>query len=177
MTVPAVRNHIFGLLVENHAGVLAKIAGLIAAKGYNIESLTVGPTHDETLSHITIVVRGDEWVVEQAFKQLNRLIDVIKVTDLTDEDVVERELLLVRVAAGADLRADVARVAEIFRAGIVDVSASTLTLELTGRSGKLDAFMELLAPYGIQKLYRTGTLAMPRAPKSAARHERRPRTA
>ena len=163
------RRHIIGLLVENHSGVLARITGLIAAKGYNIESLSVGTTADEAVSRITIVVHGDAWVIEQACKQLDRLIDVISVEDLTEADHIERELVLVRVETEPASRAEVARIAEIFRANVVDVTPHTFTLELTGSTDKLEAFIELLWHYPIQELYRTGKVAMARAPKRARR--------
>lgn len=159
------RRHTIGLLVENQSGVLARIAGLIAAKGYNIESLSVGTTHDLSCSRITLVVYGDEWVIEQATKQLDRLIDVIETCDLTDVQRVERELILVRVETEPEDRAEVARVAEIFRANVVDVTPTTFTMELTGGPDKLEAFVELLRPYRISELYRTGKVAMARAPK------------
>ncbi len=171
------RQHTLGLMVENKPGVLARIAGLIAAKGYNIESLSVGQTNDPTVSHMTIVVRGDEWVIEQACKQLNRLIDVIKVLDLTDEERVERELILVRVASRPEERGEIFRIAEIFRASVVDVTPSTFTLELTGAPGKIDAFVELLRPYQVRSFYRTGKVAMRRAPKSESKPAAREREA
>jgi acetolactate synthase-1/3 small subunit len=166
-----VRLHTLGLLVENKPGVLARIAGLIAAKGYNIESLSVAQTNDPTTSHMTLVVRGDEWVIEQAAKQLNRLIDIIKVQDLTDEEKVERELVLVRVASKPEERGEVFRIVEIFRASVVDVTPGTFTIELTGAPGKVDAFIELLRPYQVKALYRTGKVAMRRASKMDGKRE------
>lgn len=160
------KRHIIGMLVENKTGVLARIAGLIASKGYNIESLSVGETLDPTVSRMTIVVRGDDWVIEQAVKQLNRLIDVVKVSELTDEDIVERELILIRVNAEPAFRAEVLRIADIFRAKVVDVTPMTYTLELTGDEDKLDAFTELLKPYGIQEVVRTGKVVMLRGSKA-----------
>lgn len=165
MKAEETRAHTVGLLVENRPGVLAKIAGLIAAKGYNIESLSVGATHDRSMSRITLLVRGTTWVIEQAIKQLERLIDVIEVVDLTTEDRIERELILVRVSAEADDRAEIFRIASIFKAGVVDVTPHTFTLEVTTRPEKVKAFIELLMPYGIQTLFRTGRIAMRRAPK------------
>ncbi len=162
----AKKRHVIAMLVENRTGVLARIAGLIAAKGYNIESLSVGETLDQTVSRMTLVVRGDDWVIEQAVKQLNRLIDVIKVSDLTDEDIVERELILMRVNAEPAIRAEVLRIADIFRAKVVDVTPMTYTLELTGDEDKLDAFIELLKPYGIQEFVRTGKVVMVRGSKA-----------
>lgn len=157
--------HIITLLVENHAGVLARVAALIAAKGYNIDSLTVGETMDPSISRMTLVVRGDDSVVEQAVKQLNRLIDVIRVTDLTGEEFVERELVLVKVKAKPEAKAEVLRIADIFRAKVVDVAPLSYMLELTGAEDKLNAFIELLKPYGIQEFARTGMTVMTRGSK------------
>lgn len=158
--------HIITLLVENHAGVLARVAALIAAKGYNIDSLTVGETIDPSISRMTLVVRGDDSVVEQAVKQLNRLIDVIRVTDLTGEEFVERELVLVKVKAKPEAKAEILRIADIFRAKVVDVAPFSYMLELTGAEDKLNAFSELLRPYGIQEFARTGMTVMTRGSKT-----------
>lgn len=157
--------HIITLLVENHAGVLARVAALIAAKGYNIDSLTVGETMDPSISRMTLVVRGDDSVVEQAVKQLNRLIDVIRVTDLTGEEFVERELVLMKVKAKPEAKAEILRIADIFRAKVVDVAPLSYMLELTGAEDKLNAFIELLRPYGIQEFARTGMTVMTRGSK------------
>ncbi|MFQ5882675.1 MAG: acetolactate synthase small subunit [Candidatus Methylomirabilales bacterium] len=163
------RRHILTLLVENRIGVLARIAGLIAAKGYNIDSVSVGETMDNSVSRITLVVHGDEWVMEQVVKQLNRLIDVIKVVDLTEEDFVEREMILVRVNAEASNRAEILRIADIFRAKIVDVTHRTYTLEASGDEDKIRALLELLRPFGIQEFVRTGRIAIARAGKTLPR--------
>lgn len=157
--------HIITLLVENRAGVLARVAALIAAKGYNIDSLTVGETMDPSSSRMTLVVRGDDSVVEQAVKQLNRLIDIIRVTDLTGEEFVERELVLVKVKAKQEAKAEILRIADIFRAKVVDVAPFSYMLELTGAEDKLTAFVELLRPYGIQEFARTGMTVMTRGTK------------
>ena len=157
--------HIITLLVENRAGVLARIAALIAAKGYNIDSLTVGETMDPSISRMSLVVRGDDSVVEQAVKQLNRLIDVIRVTDLTGEEFVERELVLVKVKAKSEAKAEILRIADIFRAKVVDVAPFSYMVELTGAEDKLNAFIELLRPYGIQEFARTGMTVMTRGSK------------
>ena len=157
--------HIITLLVENRAGVLARIAALIAAKGYNIDSLTVGETMDPSISRMSLVVRGDDSVVEQAVKQLNRLIDVIRVTDLTGEEFVERELVLVKVKAKSEAKAEILQIADIFRAKVVDVAPFSYMLELTGAEDKLNAFIELLRPYGIQEFARTGMTVMTRGSK------------
>jgi acetolactate synthase I/III small subunit len=155
--------------VENKFGVLSRVAGLFSARGYNIESLSVGETLDASVSRMTIVVHGDEFVIEQVMKQLHKLIDVIKVSDLTDDDHVERELVLVRVNAEPQHRAEVLRTADIFRAKVVDVTPQSFTLEATGDVAKLEAFLELLRPMGIQELVRTGQVAIARGPKTRSR--------
>ncbi len=165
------RKHILSILVENRQGVLAKIASMIAAKGYNIDSLSVAETLDPTVSRMTIGVHGDEWVIEQAVKQFHRLIDVIKVTDLTDEEHIGREMVFVRVNAEPANRAEILRINEIFRGRIVDVTPASYTLELTGEEKKIGAVLELLQPFGIQEIVRSGTLAIPRGSKSAAKGE------
>ena len=157
--------YVLSLDVENKSGVLTRITGLIAARGYNIESLIVAETLDETVSHITLAVRGDEWVIEQAVKQLNRLIDVIQVRDLTNMDTVDRELLMLQVEAKPESRAELLRMADIFRARVVDIAPTAFTFEVTGDPGKLDAFVELFRPYGIQRFMPSGQMAMRRAPK------------
>jgi len=160
------RKHTISVLVENRFGVLSRVAGLFSARGYNIESLSVGETLDPTVSRMTLVVRGDEFVIEQVTKQLHKLIDVIKVNDLTDEAHVERELVLMRVNAEPQHRAEVLRTADIFRARVVDVTPLSFTLEVTGDEEKIEAMIELLRPVGIQELVRTGKVAISRAPKT-----------
>jgi acetolactate synthase-1/3 small subunit len=169
----APRKHTIAVLVENRFGVLSRVAGLFSARGYNIESLSVGETLDPTVSRMTLVVYGDEFVIEQVMKQLHKLIDVIKVTDLTDEDHVERELMLIRVNAEPQHRAEILRVADIFRAKVVDVTPLSFTLEATGDEEKLEALVELLRPMGIQELVRTGKVAIARGPKTRRRTEPR----
>jgi acetolactate synthase I/III small subunit len=163
------RQHTIAALVENRFGVLSRVAGLFSARGYNIESLSVGETLDPTVSRMTLVVHGDEFVIEQVTKQLHKLIDVIKVTNLTDEDHVQRELMLVRVNAEPQHRAEILRTADIFRAKVVDVTPLSFTLEATGDDEKLEALIELLRPMGIQELVRTGKVAITRGPKARAR--------
>ena len=163
------RKHTIAIQVENKFGVLSRVAGLFSARGYNIESLSVGETLDSTVSRMTIVVRGDEFVIEQVMKQLHKLIDVIKVTDLTDESHVERELVLIRVNAEPQHRAEIMRTADIFRAKIVDVTPQSFTIEATGDEGKLEALIELLRPMGIQELVRTGKVAIARGAKTRAK--------
>jgi acetolactate synthase-1/3 small subunit len=154
------------LLVENQVGVLARIAGLIAAKGYNIDSVSVGETMDASVSRVTLVVHGDDRVMEQVVKQLNRLIEVIKVVDLTEEEFIEREMILVRVNADPPNRAEILRIADIFRAKVVDLTHRTYTLEVTGDEEKIQAVLELLRPFGIKELVRTGLIAIGRATKT-----------
>ncbi len=162
------RQHVVGTLVENHPGVLARIAGMFSARGYNIDSLTVGATEDPTVSRMTIVVRGDDRTLEQVIKQLDRLPVTIEVKDFV-EDFVDRELLLVKVNANSKTRSEIIQIIEVFRARIVDVSHETLTTELTGDQGKLLAFIDLLRPFGIQDLARTGRVAMTRGPNNPAK--------
>ena len=157
------------MLVENRFGVLSRVAGLFSARGYNIESLSVGETLDPTVSRMTLLVRGDEFVIEQCIKQLHKLIDVIKVTDLTEENHVEREMMLVKINAEPAYRAEILRIADIFRAKVVDVTPLTYTLEATGDESKVTAIVELLRPFGIQEVVRTGKVAIARGPKGRAR--------
>lgn len=158
----AVRRHTFAVLVENKFGVLGRITGLFSARGFNIESLSVAETEDPTVSRITLVTEGDEKILEQINKQLNRLIDVIKVTDLSEESHVDRELVLIKVEAEAESRAEVLRLADIFRAKIVDVTPTTYILEVTGDEGKIRALIELLKPHGVKEVVRTGKIAIVR---------------
>ena len=163
------RKHTIAVLVENKFGVLSRVAGLFSARGYNIESLSVGETLDPTVSRMTLVVRGDEFVIEQVMKQLHKLIDVIKVNDLTDDSHVERELVLIRVNAEPQNRAEILRTADIFRAKVIDVTPLSFTLEATGEEGKLEALVELLRPMGLQEIVRTGKVAIARGPKTRVR--------
>jgi len=156
------KRHIISALVYNKPGVLARISTLFAARGYNIDSLAVGETDNPEISRMTIVVRGDEKILEQVEKQLNKLIDVIKVYEFSKIDHVERDLVLIKVNATNKTRAEIIEIAEIFRAKIVDVSHQTLVLEITGDEDKISAFINLLKPYGIKELVRTGVIAMAR---------------
>ena len=158
----AVHRHTFAVLVENQFGVLGRITGLFSARGFNIESLCVAETEDPSVSRITLVTMGDDKVLEQVHKQLNRLIDVIKVTDLSEEPHVDREMVLVKVYAEAETRAEVLRIAEIFRAKVVDVTPKTYVLEVTGDEGKIQAVVDLLKPLGIKEMVRTGKIAIAR---------------
>jgi acetolactate synthase-1/3 small subunit len=148
--------HIISILMENEAGALSRVAGLFSARGYNIESLNVAPTEDETLSRMTIVTRGSDEVIEQIIKQLNKLVDVVKVVDLSEGRHIEREMMLVKVKAEGSWREEMKRMADIFRGRIIDVSDSTYTIELTGNVSKLDAFLEALDPSAILETVRTG---------------------
>ena len=148
--------HIISVLVENEAGALSRIAGLFSARGYNIESLTVAPTEDASMSRMTIVTTGSEDVVEQITKQLNKLIEVVKVVDLSEAEHIERELMLIKVRAGQKEREDMKRMADIFRGRIIDVSDNTYTIELTGDTTKLDAFIQALDQGTIIETVRTG---------------------
>jgi acetolactate synthase-1/3 small subunit len=154
--------HTLSVLVENKPGVLARVSGLFSSRGYNIESLTVGETEDASVSRMTIVVSGEDAVVEQINKQLLKLVDVIRVLDLTGQSFVDRELCLIKVQAASQSRDELFQVVNIFRAKIVDVTAKSLTVETTGVLEKNNAFIELLKPFGILELVRTGAVAMSR---------------
>ncbi|MCT4565693.1 MAG: acetolactate synthase small subunit [Maledivibacter sp.] len=155
--------HVLSVLVENHSGVLSRIAGLFSRRGYNIDSLSVGVTENPNLSRMTITVTGDDYILEQIKKQLNKLIDVIKVIELKPDKSVYRDLVLIKVKADAKDRASINETVNIFRANIIDVSAETLTIELTGDAGKISAFVEVMKPYGIMELVRTGFTGIQRA--------------
>lgn len=157
--------HTITILVENEFGVLTRIAGLFSARGYNIESLNVAPTLDETVSRMTLVTSGDEQVIEQIKKQLNKLIPVIRTEDISHSAHMERELLLVKVRATSSTRAEVLRMTDVFRAKVVDVSDTSYTIEMTGKAGKLEAFLRMLMPLGIIEMSRSGPLGMRRGAK------------
>ena len=148
--------HIISLLMENEAGALSRVAGLFSARAYNIESLTVAPTEDATLSRMTIVTSGSDDVIEQIIKQLNKLVEVVKVLDLNDGRYIERELMLVKVKATGALREEMKRISDIFRGRIIDVADGSYTIELTGSGSKLDAFLEALDKTVILETVRTG---------------------
>ena len=159
--------HTISVLVENEFGVLSRISGLFSGRGFNIESLSVAPTLDASISRMTIVTSGDDRILEQITKQLNKLIDTIKVIDFTgeDEDYVERELALVKVSAEEETRAEVMRIADIFRAKVIDVTPRSYTMEIMGSPEKINAVIELLKPIGIKELVRTGPAVLGRGPK------------
>jgi len=152
-------------LVENKFGVLARISTLFAARGFNIDSLAVGETEDPAISRMTIVVKGDDSILEQVTKQLNKLVDVIKVNDFKDIDYVERGLALVKISVPKSGRAEIFKIAGVFRARIVDVSQGSLTAEVTGGEDKIESFIEAVASYGIKEVCRTGIIAMSRGNK------------
>ena len=154
--------HTISVLVENKFGVLTRVAGLFSGRGYNIDSLNVAPTHDSTASRMSIVTHGDEATVEQIIKQLNKLPDVLKVQDFGEGEFVDRELVLAKVAVDAKSRAEVMQITDIFRAKIVDVQPKSLTIEITGNESKVEKFIELMKPFGLLDLTRTGKAAMPR---------------
>jgi len=154
--------HTISLLVENKFGVLSRISGLFSGRGYNIESLSVGETIDPQISVMTIVTRGDDQIIEQINKQLNKLIDVIKVIDMTEFDHVEREMILMKLEPKQQDRAEVLRLTEIFRGRVIDSSKTTYTVEITGDEKKIAAFVELMKPVGIKEFIRTGKIAIAR---------------
>lgn len=158
--------HIISILIENEAGALSRVAGLFSARGYNIESLTVAPTNDPSLSRMTLVTSGTEEIVEQITKQLNKLIDVVKLQDMTEGIHIEREMMLVKVrAANPQEREEVKRFSDIFRGRIIDVSDETYTIEVTGSGSKLDAFIENLSKIQVLELVRSGIIGIARGEK------------
>lgn len=156
-------SHVLSVLVNDHPGLLYKVSGLFSRRGFNIESLTVGPCEIPERSRMIIVVSGDESTVDQVIRQLDKLIDVIEIERLPRENDVERELILVKVGCTSQARAELLQIAEIFRANIIDVSHTALTLELTGQQDKLAAFVSLLEPFGIIRIVRTGLIALERS--------------
>lgn len=157
---------VISVLVDNEPGVLSRISGLFSGRGFNIESLNVAETLDPTISRMTLVTRGNEQIIEQIIKQLNKLVNVIKVQDLTGTDYVEREMVLIKVSALASTRAEVLRIVDIFRGRVVDVSPKSFTLEITGDEKKIQAVIDLLVPLGIMEIVRTGKVAISRVKKN-----------
>ena len=157
-----VEDHTISALVEDRPGVLARISGLFRRRGFNISNLTVGHSEIPGLSRMTFVVHGDEGVMEQVAKQLYKLIDVVRISDMSSEQMVARELALVKVKASAQNRAEITQLVDIFRANIVDVGPQTLIIEVTGDEEKIDSLVELLRPFGIREMIRTGRVAMTR---------------
>ena len=160
--------HIIALLLENESGALARVVGLFAQRGYNIDSLTVAATEDPTMSRLTMVTRGDDQVIEQITKQLHKLIEVVKLVDLSESAHIERELMMVNVKANGDQREEVKRTADIFRAQIIDVSPTTYTIQVVGTSEKLEAFIEALTGTQILETVRTGVSGISRGEKALA---------
>jgi acetolactate synthase-1/3 small subunit len=154
--------HIISILLDNEAGALSRVAGLFSARGYNIESLTVAPTDDPSLSRMTIVTRGSDQVIEQITKQLNKLVDVVKLMDLTEHDHIEREMMLLKVVAKGEDRAEIKRLADIFRGRIIDVDDETYTIELTGKADKLEAMLQALGSTKILEVVRSGSMGIAR---------------
>jgi len=157
--------HVISALVENKPGVLAHISGLFSSRGFNIDSLAVGETETPTVSRMTIVVQGDDAVLEQVRKQLGKVIDVLKVQDFSGQDIVERELMLIKVAAPPDKRGEIIEIADVFRGKVVDVGAKDLILLVSGPLDKIRAFIELMSSYGVKEVVRTGTVAVARGDK------------
>ncbi|WP_372626881.1 acetolactate synthase small subunit [Arsukibacterium sp.] len=160
--------HIISVLLENESGALARLVGLFAQRGYNIDSLTVAPTEDATLSRLTLVTHGNDQVIEQITKQLHKLIEVVKLTDLNESAHLERELMLIKVKASGAARDEVKRCADIFRGQIIDVTASTYTVQLVGTSDKLDAFIQALSGTAILEVVRSGVSGIARGEKTLA---------
>jgi len=158
--------HTISILVENEFGVLPRVSGLFSGRGFNIESLSVAPTLDETISRMTIVTSGDDRILEQITKQLNKLVDVIKVIDFTDQPFVEREMAMIKIAADMQARAEILRIVDIFRAKVVDVTPRSYSIEVTGAPGKIDAMIELLRPLGLKEIVRSGPVVLGRGPKA-----------
>ena len=157
--------HVLSIVVENKPGVLARVSALFARRGYNIESLAVGETEDPAVSRITMVVSGDESILEQITKQLHKLIDVVKIIDLTSTSYVDREMLLIRINVTPQARPEIMQIVDIFRAHIVDVSNNTMIIEATGNEGKIKAIADLLRRFGIKEIVRTGKIALSRGDK------------
>ena len=158
--------HLISILMENESGALSRVANLFSARGYNIESLTVAPTDDPTLSRLTLVTRGNEQIIEQIVKQLNKLIDVVKLIDLSETDAIERELMLIKTKASGEQRAEMKRLADIFGGHVLDVTDATYTIELTGSGGKLDNFLRAIEKDAILEVVRSGATGIARGQKA-----------
>jgi acetolactate synthase-1/3 small subunit len=159
--------HTISVMVENKFGVLARISGLFSGRGFNIESLSVAETMDPSVSRMTIVTRGDDQIIEQITKQLNKLVDVIKVSDFTGQDFVEREMAMVKIKVTRENRAEVLGIVDIFRCKVVDAGPRSYVIEVTGDQGKIEAFLNVLKPLGIQEVVRTGNVAISRGQRGA----------
>ncbi|MCL4538895.1 MAG: acetolactate synthase small subunit [Bacteroidetes bacterium] len=156
------KKHTISILVENKFGALNRIVGLFSARGYNIDSISVGTSEDDSVARVTIVSKGDDDIIEQIIKQLNKLVDVTKVVDLTYDSFVERELVLVKVSANRNTRPELMQISEIFRSKIIDISPRSITVEATGSEQKVDALIKMLSPFGIKEIARTGRVALKR---------------
>ncbi len=165
--------HTISVLVENHFGVLARISGLFSGRGFNIDSLSVGETEDSSISRITLVVEGDDVVLEQIMKQLNKLIDVIKVFDLTKDEFIDRELALIKVDADSGARSEIMQIVDVFRGKILDVAPASLTIEVTGTEEKVEGMINMLHDFHIREVVRSGKIAISRENKIAARKKKR----
>ncbi len=171
---PRANNHTVVAIVEDKPGVLMRVSSLFRRRGFNIASLTVGPTEEAGLSRITIVVDGESATIEQVEKQLYKLIDVVKVSDLSNEDMVARELALIKVRANNVNRHELLDIATVFRADVVDIATNSLILQVVGDEEKIDGLLKMLEPYGVRELSRTGRIAMVRGTKTTTVHEREP---
>ncbi len=159
--------HTISIFVDNESGVLSRIAGLFSARGFNIESLNVAPTEDPETSRITLLTSGDDFIIQQIIKRFNNMVNVIRVTDLTETNRVEREMALIKIKTTEKSRAEILRITDIFRAKIVDTSLKSYTIEITGDTEKVGGFIDLLEPFGIKEIARTGTVAMTREKKKS----------
>jgi acetolactate synthase-1/3 small subunit len=166
--------HTLSVLVENKPGVLARVSGLFSRRGFNIESLAVGPTEHEEISRITILVSVEGSALEQVTKQLNKLVNVLKIVELEEKQAVQRELLLVKVRADESTRRDVLQIVELFKAKVADVGPEVVTIEMTGRPDKLNAILRMLEPYGIREMVQSGMVALGRGPRSMTQATLRP---
>ena len=161
--------HVLSATVQNVPGVLAHVSGMLASRGYNIDSLAVGATEDPETARMTFVVRGDDSELEQVRKQLGKVVTVVRVMDISSEDFVERDLMLIKVKSTAQQRVEISLMVEMFRARVVDITHDTLVIEVSGTEGKIEAFIELMRPYGIIELARTGRIALVRGAQTEAR--------
>lgn len=164
--------HTISVLVENQFGVLARISGLFSGRGFNIDSLSVGETDDPSISRITLVVKGDSSILEQIMKQLHRLVDVIKVSDLTQDEFIDRELALIKVDADSTTRSQIIQIADVFRGKVLDVATASLTVEVTGTEEKVEGMINMLRDFGIREVVRSGKIAISRGNKTPARSKK-----
>ena len=164
--------HTISVLVENQFGVLARISGLFSGRGFNIDSLSVGESDDPSISRITLVVKGDDAILEQVMKQLHRLVDVIKVSDLTQDEFIDRELALIKVDADSSTRSEIIQIADVFRGKILDVAPTSLTIEVTGTEEKVRGMINLLRAFRIREVVRSGKIAISRDNKAAPRRKK-----